>query len=73
MPREDAIRLVAQVVEVVGERLFRVKLSNGHLMLAYGPGRQRQELGLVRVGDRLDLEISPFDFSKGRIVSVEQQ
>ena len=72
MPREDAIRLVANVVEVLGERLCRVELSNGHRLLAYAAGRNRLALTSVGPGSRLQIELSPFDFSRGRIISEER-
>jgi len=74
VPREDVIRLLAQVVEVLSERLCRVELSNGHRMLAYVGGRHRSLalLKSVRPGGRITIEVSPFDFSKGRIVAEEQ-
>ena len=72
MPREDAIRLVAKVVEVLGERLFRVELSNGHRLLAFASGRNRMAMTTVGPGSRLEIELSPFDFSRGRIISEER-
>ena len=72
MPREDAIRLVAKVIEVLSERLCRVELSNGHRMLAHTSGRPRVSLAAVEPGSSLRIEVSPFDFSKGRIISEER-
>jgi translation initiation factor IF-1 len=76
VPREDAIRLVASVVEVLSERLCRVELSNGHRLLAHVSGRgrlgQTPGLTMVQPGSRLQIELSPFDFSKGRIISEER-
>lgn len=72
MPREDAIRLVGRVVEVISDRLCRVELGNGHRMLAHAGGRNRPSLASLAVGSRLCIEVSPFDFSRGRVVSVEQ-
>jgi len=73
VPREDAIRLVGRVVEVLGDRLFRVELKNGHRLLAHGSRRQdRGRLAGLTVGSELQIEISPFDFSKGRIVPEER-
>ena len=72
MPREDAIRLVARVVDVLSERLYRVELSNVHRLLAYASGRNRPVLKAIGPGSRLQIELSPFDFSKGRIISEER-
>lgn len=73
MPGEDAIRLEGTVVEVLKEAtLFRVELVNGHRLLGHVSRRRRQEAGELRAGDKVDLEMSPFDFSKGRIVLEEK-
>lgn len=72
MPSEDAIRLVGRVVEVISERLCRVELSNGHRLLAHASGRKGPVLSGLTIDQRLTVEISPFDFSKGRVVSVER-
>ena len=73
MPREDAIRLVGRVIEVLSDRLFRVELKNGHRLLAHASRRQdRGKLAGVKPGSELAVEISPFDFSKGRIVPEER-
>lgn len=72
MPREDLVRLVARVVEVLGERLCRVELSNGHRLLAYARGRDRDWMTAIGPGSRVQIEVSPFDFSKGRIVSERE-
>jgi translation initiation factor IF-1 len=71
VPREDAIRLVGRVVEARGERLFLVELANGHRMLAHAGSRQRLPDG-IGPGSDLRLEVSPFDFSRGRIISEER-
>ena len=71
MPREDVIALVGTVVEALEDGLYRVELSNGHRLLAYPTRKSRPWAVGLPVGQRLVLEISPFDFSKGRIVSEE--
>jgi len=71
---EDVIRLEGTVVEVLKEAtLFRVELVNGHRLLGHVSKRRRTEAGELKPGDKVNLEMSPFDFSKGRIVleSVE--
>ena len=72
MPREDAICLVGRVVEVLSDRLFRVESKNGHRMLAHASARQRAALAGLMPGSELKIEVSPFDFSKGRIVPDER-
>ena len=74
MPGENAIRVEGTVVEILKESaLFRVSLGNGHRLLGHISGRQRQAAMELAVGDRVELEMSPFDFSKGRIVLEEKQ
>ncbi len=73
MRGENAIRLEGTVVEVLKEAtLFRVALVNGHRLLGHVAGRRRQEASTLRAGDKVNLEMSPFDFSKGRIVLEEK-
>lgn len=73
MPRENAIRLEGTVVEVLKEAaLFRVELVNGHRLLGHVSSRRQREAGELRAGDKVNLEMSPFDFSKGRIVLEEK-
>jgi translation initiation factor IF-1 len=74
VPGEDVIRLEGVVVEVLKEaRLFRVELANGHRLLGHVSLRRRTEAAGLATGDKVNLEMSPFDFSKGRIVLEEKQ
>lgn len=74
MPGKDAIRLEGTVIEVLKEAvLFRVELANGHRLLGHVSRRRRQEAAELKAGDKVNLEMSPFDFSKGRIVLEEKQ
>jgi len=74
VPREDVIRLEGTVAEVLKDaRLFRVALVNGHRLLGHVSGRRRYEAAALKAGDKVNLEMSPFDFSKGRIVLEEKQ
>ena len=74
MPGEDAIRLEGTVVEVLkGATLFRVALVNGHRLLGHVSARRHREAASLKAGDKVNLEMSPFDFSKGRIVLEEKQ
>ena len=73
MPGENAIRLEGTVVEVLKEAtLFRVELANGHRLLGHVSGRRRREAAELKPDDKVNLEMSPFDFSKGRIVLEEK-
>ena len=73
MPGENGIRLEGTVVEVLQETLFRVELMNGHQLLGHVSKKWCQEAAGLRPGDRVNLEMSPFDFSKGRIVLEQKQ
>lgn len=73
MSGQDVIRLEGKVIELLKEAtLFRVELKNGHQLLGHVPGRGRDRARNLKPGDRVDLEMSPFDFSKGRIVIEEK-
>ena len=73
MPGENAICLEGAVVEVLrSATLFRIELVNGHRLLGHVSGRRRLEAAELKPGDKVKLEMSPFDFSKGRIVLEEK-
>ena len=74
MPGEGAIRIEGTVTEVLKTALlFRVVLANGHRLLGHVSRRHRQVAADLGVGDKVNLEMSRFDFSKGRIVLEERQ
>ena len=74
MPGQDAIRLEGTVIEVLKEALlFRVELANGHRLLGHVSKRRQREAAALKNGDKVNLEMSPFDFSKGRILLEERQ
>ena len=69
VPGPDAICLEGTVIEMLREaKLFRVELKNGHQLLGHVSSRRREEAAGLKPGDKVNLEMSPFDFSKGRIV-----
>ena len=68
MAREDAIKVKGTVVEVLPNTLFRVALANGHRVLAHTSGKMRLNFIRIGVGDKVTLEMSPYDLSKGSIV-----
>jgi translation initiation factor IF-1 len=57
-------------VEVLPNGAFRVELPNGHRLWGFGPRRMRDELAALAAGERVILDVSPGDFSKGRIVQI---
>lgn len=71
MRQKEIIRLDARVVGVIANAVFRAKLANGHDLVAYAEREDREKVGGIREGDRLRVEMSPFDMSRGRIVMDE--
>ncbi len=67
MPKEDKITLEAEVTEALPDARFKVKLENGQEILAYVSGRMRKFFIRILPGDRVTVELSPYDMSKGRI------
>jgi translation initiation factor IF-1 len=67
MPKEDAIEVEGTVVETLPNAMFRVKLDNGHRVLAHISGKMRMHFIKILPGDRVRIELSPYDFSRGRI------
>ncbi|OAI50382.1 translation initiation factor IF-1 [Betaproteobacteria bacterium SCGC AG-212-J23] len=67
MPKEEMIEMEGTVEEVLPNTQFRVKLSNGIDVLAYAGGKLRQRHIRIIAGDRVNLEISPYDVTRGRI------
>ena len=68
MPKEDAIRVEATVTESLPNAMFRVKLENGHIILGHVSGKMRMNFIRILPGDRVTVEMSPYDLSRGRIV-----
>ncbi len=67
MAKEDKITLDAVVVDALPNAMFKVRLENGHEILAYVSGKMRQFFIRILPGDRVSVELSPYDLSKGRI------
>ena len=68
MPKDDLIEFDGKVTEVLPNQMFKVELENEHTIIAYTGGRLRQNKIRIILGDRVKLEMSPYDLSKGRIV-----
>ncbi len=71
MPKEDNIRLEARVKESLPNARFKVVLSNGHEILAHISGKIRQNYIRILPGDKVTIEMSPYDLTRGRIVYRE--
>jgi len=67
MAKEDLIEMMGVVSEVLPDSRFRVGLENGHQLIAYTSGKMRQNHIRILAGDKVSVELSPYDFSKGRI------
>ena len=68
MGKEEPIRVEAVVKEALPNAMFRVELENGHQLLAHVSGKIRMHFIRILPGDKVTVEVSPYDLSKGRIV-----
>lgn len=67
MAKEDLIEMAGEVLEVLPVARYRVKLENGHELIAYTNGKMRKHHIRILAGDKVSLELSPYDLTKGRI------
>jgi translation initiation factor IF-1 len=67
MPKEEAIQVEGTVLETLPNAMFRVELENGHKVLAHISGKMRMHFIKILPGDRVTVELSPYDLSRGRI------
>jgi translation initiation factor IF-1 len=67
-PKEDAIVLEGTVIEPLPNAMFRVELENGHKVLAHISGKMRMHYIRILPGDRVRVELSPYDLTRGRVV-----
>ena len=67
MAKEELIEMHGRVDDVLPDSRFRVTLENGHTLVAYTAGKMRKHHIRILAGDRVSLELSPYDLSKGRI------
>jgi translation initiation factor IF-1 len=67
MAKEEHIEMNGVVIEVLPDSRFRVTLDNGHELIAYSAGKMRKHHIRILAGDKVSLELSPYDMSKGRI------
>ena len=67
MPKEGSIEFQGVVMELLPNAMFRVKLENGHVVLAHVSGKMRMHYIKILPGDTVKLELSPYDLSRGRI------
>jgi len=67
MPKEDVIEVQGTVVKVLPATMYTVKLENGHEILAHISGKMRKFFIKITTGDKVTVEMSPYDLTKGRI------
>lgn len=68
MSKEEAIRVEGTVLETLPNAMFRVELEGGHRVLAHISGKMRMHYIKITPGDKVSLELSPYDLSRGRII-----
>jgi len=72
MPKEEAIQVEGKVLETLPNAMFRVELENGHKVLAHISGKMRMHYIKILPGDKVIVELSPYDLSRGRIIFREK-
>jgi translation initiation factor IF-1 len=72
MPKEDAIEVKGTVLETLPNAMFRVELENGHRVLAHISGKMRMHFIKILAGDKVIVELSPYDLTRGRITYREK-
>jgi translation initiation factor IF-1 len=72
MPKEGAIEVTGSVLETLPNAMFRVQLDNGHKVLAHISGKMRMHYIKILPGDKVRVELSPYDLARGRIIYRER-
>lgn len=67
MAKDDVIEVEGTVVEALPNAMFQVKLSNGHIIMAHISGKMRMHFIRIYPGDKVTMELSPYDLTRGRI------
>ncbi len=67
MPKEEAIEVEGKILEALPNAMFRVELENGHKILAHISGKMRMNFIKILPGDKVKVELSPYDLNRGRI------
>ena len=68
MAKEDAMQMQGEIVESLPNATFRVKLENGHIVLGHISGKMRRHYIRILPGDKVTVELTPYDLTKGRII-----
>ena len=72
MAKQDLIEMDGEVIETLPNTIFRVKLENEHVITAHISGRMRKHYIRILTGDKVKVEITPYDLTKGRIIFRER-
>ncbi len=72
MAKEDVIEMEGTVIETLPNTMFRVELENGHVITAHISGKMRKHYIRILTGDKVKVEMTPYDLTKGRIVYRER-
>jgi translation initiation factor IF-1 len=67
MAKEDQIEMDGEVIDTLPNTMFRVKLDNGHIVTAHISGKMRKNYIRILTGDKVKVELTPYDLTKGRI------
>ena len=68
MSKEDSIEMQGTILETLPNTMFRVELENGHVVIAHISGKMRKNYIRILTGDKVTVQLTPYDLSKGRIV-----
>ena len=68
MSKQDLLEFKGQVIELMKNAMFRVKLENGHIVTAHTAGKLRKNRIRILQGDKVTVEVTPYDLTKGRII-----
>lgn len=68
MAKEDQIEMDGKVIDTLPNTMFRVELENGHIVTAHISGKMRKHYIRILTGDKVKVELTPYDLTKGRIV-----
>ncbi len=68
MSKEDSIEMQGTILDTLPDTKFRVELENGHVITAYISGKMRKNYIRILTGDKVTVQLTPYDLSKGRIV-----
>ncbi|MBA2648504.1 MAG: translation initiation factor IF-1 [Legionella sp.] len=68
MAKEDHIEMAGTIIDTLPNTMFRVELENGHIVTAHISGRMRKNYIRILTGDKVKVELTPYDLTKGRII-----